>query len=228
MFSEDFDQHKKNMDNLRLFAKELGKGTGEKVKGVGIPSFSVATKGKINFKAQAESLLGKRIDKNELKEKNELREKVEGLSASLQSMADGGTKSEAFSLPEELSIKKIKEQAQCFMLDLLTEEDFAVYLGKLEVTLSGEVQKYARAKMGLQEKKLVNEIIIKYEEALKELKLYLRDGRQKNFFKCNKTSFSGRRYIKRAGKACPGKRNIYAGARKAGKKNFQILDKKTS
>jgi len=173
MSTDDFSEHKKNIENIRFFAKELGKAPDEKIRGVGIPSFAVETKGKkIDFGLQGSTILGKKI------EKDEMEEKLEGLNLSLQSLAESTA---SFSLNEDLNPDKIKEKTQLFMLALMTEEDFASYLLNLEQTLRLEVDRFQKIISTTEEKNIINNAMEKYQEALRELKLYLQDNRQKHF-----------------------------------------------
>lgn len=167
-FSNDFKQHKQQIDAVRIFAQELGRLPGGQQQGVGIPSFSVATKGQINLKELGDKPFGKKIERPV--------EKVE-------------ERIEAFGLHEDINHRKIKEMSQRFMLGLMSHDDFARYLDRVIKLIDTEIVRYEKRSVGgsmsdwqeeFSNKTLFDKTVQNLKFAVTEFRLYLQDGKEKH------------------------------------------------
>ncbi|MEQ8222371.1 MAG: cyclic nucleotide-binding domain-containing protein [Candidatus Eremiobacterota bacterium] len=167
-FSNDFKQHKQQIDAVRIFAQELGRLPGGKQQGVGIPSFSVATRGQINLKELGDKPLGKKIERPVQK----IEEKIE-----------------AFGLHDDINHRKIKETSQRFMLGLMSQEDFAVYLDRIITLIDMEIVRYQKRSVGgsmsdwqeeFSNKTLFDKTVQNLKFAVTEFRLYLQDSKEKH------------------------------------------------
>ncbi|MEQ8188344.1 MAG: cyclic nucleotide-binding domain-containing protein [Candidatus Eremiobacterota bacterium] len=167
-FSNDFKQHKQQIDAVRIFAQELGRLPGGKQQGVGIPSFSVATRGQINLKELGDRPLGKKIERPVQKAEERI---------------------EAFGLHEDINHRKIKEMSQRFMLGLMSHDDFALYLDRIITLIDKEIIRYEKRSVGgsmsdwqeeFSNKTLFDKIVQNLKFAITEFRLYLQDSREKH------------------------------------------------
>ncbi len=167
-FTNDFKQHKQQIDAVRIFAQELGRLPGGKQQGVGIPSFSVATKGQINLKELGDKPLGKKIERQGQK----VEERIE-----------------AFGLHEDINHRKIKEMSQRFMLGLMSQEDFASYLDGVIILIDREIVRFQKRSVGgsmsdwqeeFSNKTLFDKTVQNLKFAVTEFRLYLQDSKEKH------------------------------------------------
>jgi hypothetical protein len=167
-FTNDFKQHKQQIDAVRIFAQELGRLPGGQQQGVGIPSFSVATKGQINLKELGDKPFGKKIERP--------KEKVE-------------ERIEAFGLHEDINHRKIKEMSQRFMLGLMSHDDFAIYLDRVIKLIDKEIVRYEKRSVGgsmsdwqeeFSNKTLFDKTVQNLKFAVTEFRLYLQDSKEKH------------------------------------------------
>jgi len=167
-FSNDFKQHKQQIDAVRIFAKELGRLPGGKQQGVGIPSFSVATRGQINLKELGDKPLGKKIERPVQK----IEEKIE-----------------SFGLHDDINHRKIKEMSQRFMLGLMSQDDFSAYLDRIINLIDLEIVRYQKRSVGgsmsnwqeeFSNKTLFDKTVQNLKFAVTEFRLYLQDSKEKH------------------------------------------------
>jgi len=163
-FSEDVKKHKQQLEDIRLFARELGRIPGGKTQGVGIPSFSIATKGQIKLNKVEDRVLGKKIERFQ-EEKH------------------------PFSLDEELNHRKIKDTSQRFILGLMSKEDFSLYLDRVINIIEQEIGRFQKRSVGdrmsdwkeeLLNKNVFTQTVENYKNAIKEFRFYLENNREKH------------------------------------------------